>query len=178
MFWIPMAVGAGLGALSNKDNPLKGAAIGAGLGAGGGLLMPAAGAAAGGGLLGGTAATGLGAGTASAGLGAGTAMQGLSMGTAVPGLNAAAATPWWQGAQGLLSSAKPYMEAAGQGMQVANMFQDDEQPFQITPSPINPPTFNNAGGQMVAQMQQDQAQRMMQEKQNRLQRRQMRGGLL
>lgn len=32
MFWIPMAIGAGVGALTNKDNPLKGAAVGAALG--------------------------------------------------------------------------------------------------------------------------------------------------
>ena len=57
MFWIPMAVGAGLGALTNK-NPLKGAAMGAGLGAAtGGLggLMGGAGAASG--ALSGAAAT-------------------------------------------------------------------------------------------------------------------------
>lgn len=33
MFWIPMAIGAATGALTNKDNPLKGAALGGTLGA-------------------------------------------------------------------------------------------------------------------------------------------------
>ena len=44
MFWIPMAIGAGLGALTNKD-PLKGAVMGAGMGAAtGGLGALGAGA--------------------------------------------------------------------------------------------------------------------------------------
>lgn len=49
---IPMAIGAGAGALMNKDKPLKGALMGAGLGAAGGAAAPALG-----GLLGGGAAS-------------------------------------------------------------------------------------------------------------------------
>jgi hypothetical protein len=48
MFWIPMAIGAAAGALTNRDNPLKGAAIGGTLGAFTGGLGGLGGAAAGG----------------------------------------------------------------------------------------------------------------------------------
>jgi len=49
-FWVPLAMaaaGAGLGALTNKKNRLKGALLGAGLGAAGGMGLNAAGVGAG-----------------------------------------------------------------------------------------------------------------------------------
>ena len=88
MFLIPMAIGAGIGALTNKD-PIKGAVMGAGMGAAtGGLGATGAGAgAAGAGATGAGAnlaamggGQGLLAGTSAAGGLAGNAAQGLSMG--------------------------------------------------------------------------------------------------
>ena len=48
MFWIPMAIGAAAGALTNKKNPLEGALMGGALGAAGGAAAPMFGAASGG----------------------------------------------------------------------------------------------------------------------------------
>jgi hypothetical protein len=50
-----------------------------------------------------------------------------------------------------------------------------EQPMPITPSPMAAPMPNSNLGNMVAGMQQEQANKMMQDKQMRLQRKQMRG---
>lgn len=159
-FMLPMLIGGGVGLLTNKKNPLEGALLGAGLGAAGGALGGA------GGLLGGAAPSG----AAYTGTAAELAADGLGGVNMMPNTFESAMA----GAQELAKGAKPFMEAAGTGMQVANQFQDNPQ-MPITPSPITPPTFNNAAGQMVSSMQQQQAQRMMQEKQQRLQRRQMRG---
>ena len=90
MFWIPIALGAAAGALSNKDNPLKGAVIGAGLGAAGGAGLGALGAAGGatgaaGGLGGlGSVAAGTGGAGASAG-GLGLSAGGAGLGLQAPG---------------------------------------------------------------------------------------------
>lgn len=95
MFWIPMAIGAAAGALTNKDNPLKGAAIGGTLGAVTGGLGGLGGAAAGAGSAGAT-------GAASGGLGLTSGAAGL--GLQAPG---AASLGSMGGAQGLLASAGP-----------------------------------------------------------------------
>ena len=99
MFWVPMAIGAGLGALTNKD-PLKGAVMGAGMGAATGGLGAAAGAGAtgaGANLAAMGGGQGLLAGTSAAGGLAGNAAQGLSMGASGGGLLAG-------GAQGLTAA--------------------------------------------------------------------------
>lgn len=155
-------MGGAVGGLLNKKDPLTGAVMGAGLGYGAGALGGA------GGLLGtaapnGAAYTGTAAELAADGLG------GVAM-TPTPFESAIGSVP------GMVKQAKPYMDAVGTGMQVANQFQD--KPVPITPSPIMPPTFNNAPGQMVASMQQQQAERIAIDQQRRMQRRQARGGLL
>ena len=94
-----MAIGAGLGALTNKD-PLKGAVMGAGMGAATGGLGAAAGAGAtgaGANLAAMGGGQGLLAGTSAAGGLAGNAAQGLSMGAGGGGLLAG-------GAQGLTAA--------------------------------------------------------------------------
>ena len=75
MFCIPMAIGAGIGALTNKDNPLKGAAVGAALGGvtgglgglGGTATAAGTGLQAGGAAVSGAAGSGLTAGAQAAG---------------------------------------------------------------------------------------------------------------
>lgn len=104
MFWIPMAMGAGIGALTNKD-PLKGAVMGAGMGAATGGLGGMGAAAGGVGSAAGAGANmaamgggqGLLAGTSAAGSLAGNAAQGLTMGASGGGLLAG-------GAQGLTAA--------------------------------------------------------------------------
>ena len=99
MFWLPMAIGATAGALTNKD-PLKGAVMGAGMGAATGGLGAAAGAGAtgaGANLAAMGGGQGLLAGTSAAGGLAGNAAQGLSMGAGGGGLLAG-------GAQGLTAA--------------------------------------------------------------------------
>lgn len=90
-----MAIGAAAGALTNKGNPLKGAAIGGTLGAATGGLGGLGGAAAGAGSAGAT-------GAASGGLGLTSGAAGL--GLQAPG---AASLGSMGGAQGLLASAGP-----------------------------------------------------------------------
>lgn len=131
MFWLPMAISAGLGALTNKD-PLKGAVMGAGMGAAtGGLGALGAGA-------------GAGAGANLAAMGGG---QGLSMGAsggsgllaggaqglmAAPGVGTAlteATNPAASGLGGLLS--KDHMKTVGDvaGLaQKAGVFNDPPTP--------------------------------------------------
>lgn len=108
MFWIPMAIGAGLGALTNKD-PLKGAVMGAGMGAatgGLGALGSGAGAA-------GAGATGAGANLAAMGGG-----QGLLAGTSAAG-----------GIGGLLTKENMKMAGNVAGLaQAAGVFNDPQAP--------------------------------------------------
>lgn len=155
-------LGGAIGGLTNKKNPLEGALLGAAGGYGGGALMG------GSGLLGsaapvanGAAYTGTAAELAADGLG-GVAMQptGLEAGLL--------------GVKDFAKEAKPFMEAGNTAMQVANMTKGQPQ-APITPSPITPPMPNTASGNMVANMQQQQAERMAMDQQRRLQRRQMRG---
>jgi hypothetical protein len=85
MFLIPMAIGAGLGALTNKKSPLAGAALGAGLGAAGG-------------------ATGIfGAGTAGAGAATGAASSGAASAAGATGAGAAGTVAAGAPATGIFS---------------------------------------------------------------------------
>lgn len=97
-----MAIGAAVGALSNRNDPLKGAMLGAAGGATGGLLGPALGAAAG---SAGGAATGAAAGTT-----AGT-VAGAELGAA-GGTAASAGASGMTGAGGLLTAPFEHMGAA------------------------------------------------------------------
>lgn len=72
---------------------------------------------------------------------------------------------------------KPYSDSIGTGVAVANMFKGNPK-APITPSPITTPMPNSALGNMVAMQQQQQAERMALEQQKRLQRRQLRGGVI
>ena len=119
MFWIPMAIGAAAGALTNKD-PLKGAVMGAGMGAAtGGLGALGAGAGAAG-----AGATGAGAGANLAAMGGG---QGLLAGTSAAGGlagNAAQGLSMGAGGGGLLAGGAQGLTAApGAGMALTSATQ-------------------------------------------------------
>lgn len=146
---MPMLLGGGLGLLTNRKDPLKGALLGAGMGAAGSALMPAA--------MGGAAA-----GEAGGGLlgNMGTAMQ---YGT-VPGSQQTAMLAAQEGglgagglldaAKGFAKDAKPFADAAATGMQFADQGQQNQLP---APMPLN---FQNSGGpqtlaSLAGGMQQD-----------------------
>lgn len=159
-------IGGAAGGLLNKKKPLEGALLGAGLGYGGGLLGANA--------LGASAASGA----------AAPAYTGTAAELAADGLGGVAPemTPWYQqpgfgiGREltGAMKEAKPFIDAAGTAQQVAAMTNKPQQP--ITPSPmITPFNGGNPVGQMVNQMEQNQAQKMALEKQMREQRKRMRG---
>jgi hypothetical protein len=163
-------LGGGLSALTGKD-PIKGAALG-GLG---GAVAP--------GLLGGgspatgqgiKAATGQGTGLFAQGAGEGL-KQGAQMGMQAPAGALTQAPQTWllSSMSSTIKDVKPLMDAAGTGLQVAQATQQPRQ--QIMPSPMATPMPNNNLGQIVAGMQQDQAQRMQQEAQLRAARRGMWG---
>ena len=80
------------------------------------------------------------------------------------------------GIGGLLSEAKPYMDAASTGMQVANSMKDDKPPI---PAPQIAPTMpNNNLGQLVQSNEQGTQQQMMADQQAREARKQrLRGAL-
>lgn len=166
---IPIAIGAVMGAMKNKDNPLKGAAIGGAMGAGGGLLGGAAlaggaaasGAGAAGAGAAGAGAAGAGAGAAGAGSGVGFGLgQSLaagSAGSATMAGGSAAAAP----SAGLLSTlgtqagqfatnAKPFVDAASTGMTAASLLgggQGQQQAPQLQP-------LSSSGPQTLAQLSQ------------------------
>lgn len=166
------AIGGGLNGLMGKD-PIKGAVLG---GLGGavapGLLGSAPGAAGTG--QGITAATGQGTGLFAQGAGEGL-KQGAQMGMQAPAgaLTQAPQTGLLSSMSSTMKDVKPLMDAAGTGLQVAQATQQPRQ--QIMPSPMATPMPNNNLGQIVAGMQQDQAQRMQQEAQLRAARRGMWG---
>lgn len=159
---IPIIAGAAIGALSNKDKPLKGAMIGGAMGAGGGLLGGAA-------LAGGAAAGGAGAGAGAAGAGAAGAGAGsgvgfglgqlLATGTAgsatMAGGSAAAPSAGLLGTFGqqagqFATNAKPFMDAASTGISAAGLLgggQGQQQSPQLQP-------LSNTGAQTLAQIAQ------------------------
>ena len=111
--FLPMILGgAALGALTNKK-PLKGALLGGAMGAGGGLLGGAMGAGGAAGLLGNpmtAAAYGTGMGTQQTAM---LAAQEAGMGGLMPSM----------------SAMKPFMDAAGTGVQVAGALTPQDQPM-------------------------------------------------
>lgn len=124
-------LGAGTGALTNKKDPLKGAAIGGALGAGGGLLGGAAAAPTSqAGLL---AAQEAGLGSASMGWGgATTGTQGM--------LNGALGAEMGAGVGGFLGAAEKPAMAALQGAEVAQSMTPEEPPIvpgQIQKQPVD-----------------------------------------
>lgn len=162
----PLLIGAGIGALMNKKDPLKGALLGGAVGATGG-------AAATGGLLGGGSAA---AGAAGAAGGAATAAAepvAIASGNAAFNTalaNSGAATTGG-GVTGLLGSAMPAMQAAGmaKGL-IGGSPQEAPQAPQI----------NNDGGQGLAQLygsiQQGDQQAMQAEMQKRMKNQGLFGG--
>jgi hypothetical protein len=134
---IPMAIGAGIGALTNKKDPLKGGLLGAGLGAAGGAFAP--------GLLGGS-------GAASAALPVGVAGPvAPTMGAGLPGIEAFATgyTP-----QGLLGAAGQYMKPAGEMAsmaQKAGLLDPQQQQVMNAPPPMQQ---MNTGAQTLGQIAQ------------------------
>ena len=168
-------IGAALGAVANKRDPLKGAALGALGGIGGGMAMPAlTGAAGAAGAAGATGATGA-LGSAMPGAGGLLGMSpsaGLATsatGAAMPGsggllglspsaglgAESAASGSWW-------NKAEPFVKAAATGIQAGQGEPEQEQP--ITPSPFVAP--QGAGPQTLTQLtqniQQDYANRFPQ----------------
>lgn len=170
---MPMLIGAGLGAITNKKDPLKGAVIGAGLGAAGGTLAP--GLLAGGGAAG-TAGTGAAGGlTASAGagttlaapasgsMGGGLGLKGLleaapaaESGLLGGGLSApstgyfsanaasAASPSLMEQFKTLSANMKPFGEAAGSAMAVKGLLAEPETPAH-PPMPIQSQPLDLSG---------------------------------
>lgn len=146
---IPIIAGAAIGAMKNKDNPLKGAAIGGAMGAGGGLLGGAA-------MAGGAAAGGAGAGTGSGvGFGLGQSLASGTAGSATMAGGSAAAP-----SAGLLSTvgeqagqfadtAKPFVNAASMGVQAAGLLGGGQQQQAPQMAPLS-----NTGQQTLAQIAQ------------------------
>lgn len=169
--FIPMMLGgAGLGALLNKKDPLKGALMGAALGGVGGAAAP--------GLLGGATAGGVGsqagmlaAQEAGAGVmgignmgwgGATTGIQG--------GLNAALGSGAGATTGGLLGNADKVIKPVGTAMQAAQMFTPPtEEPIRA-PMPQIPQGGSQVLSQIATQPQQQQAQNQQMDMQRKQQR--------
>ena len=146
---LPLLIGGGLGALTNKKNPLKGALLGAGMGALGGAVAPAMG-----GLLGN-------AGTAAA--------YGTGLGTQQTAMLAAQEAG--MGGLGGLKTALGYAEPISQAMGTAQQFMGPDE------APVPPPQLQQQnGGQILAQLA--QPQQVQTSEQERMMRRQQRRGLL
>lgn len=152
---MPLLIGAGLGAVANKKDPLKGAMLGAGIGAAGGLLAPAA---AGGGLLGAAPAAGAAGASGAAGAAAGAtsaAAGGASMASSLPAFNPitgtfanASSLPGMTGLTETLKSAtaavKPFGEAAGTAMQAKGLLAP-EQPMAAPAAPLQSQPLDLSG---------------------------------
>ena len=185
-------VGGGLGAVTNKKNPLKGALMGAALGGVGGGLLGGAGSAgaaaspyalapgaslAEGATLGGAGSMFSGASLApGATLGAAPAVSsGYFAGSQIPSLAANATQQSTPGLFGNLASfgekAKPFTNMASTGMQAANMFKQPEQPLPTPPQVPVPVGGPQALAQLSGSLQQMGAntdqERMMREARRR-----------
>lgn len=160
--FMPMLIGAGIGGLLNKKDPLKGALLGAGLGATGGAVAP--------GLLGGSAAAGsVGA------AGATGAASSASMASSLPAFNPitgayvnASSLPGMTGlletAKGAGMAAKPYMEAFGTAKQAADMVTPQEapppMPVQLSTQPLDlSPILNQNQQEMARTFEEDMKRR-------------------
>lgn len=161
------AIGGGLGAVTNRKDPLKGALMGAALGGvGGGLL----GAGAGAGMSAANTAPGMlaaqEAGLGSSALGWGGATTGIQ-GT----MNSALGSQAGSNIGGLLGNAKPVMNIASQGIQAANMFKQPEQPLLTPPQVPIPVGGPQALSQLSANLGQQgvmtDQQRMLEEQRRR-----------
>lgn len=138
-FLMPALIGGGLGLLTSKKDPLKGALLGAGLGAAGGLLGPALAPAAGaGGAISGSAlaaeSAALGVPFAGGATLPGSAIGGTALAQEAAGLGVPA--PGLSGMDAFnqtLGKLKPAGDAIGTGLQVAGMFEKPDTP--IIPSP-------------------------------------------
>lgn len=140
---MPLLIGAGLGAVANKKDPLKGALLGAGLGAAGGTL-----AAGGGGLLGGSsAAAGAGATTAGGLLapGASAAAGAAEMASTLPAFNPisgayvnATSLPGMTGVTESLKAATTAMKPVGEAMGTAKLAQGLLAEPEMAPPPPMP----------------------------------------
>lgn len=153
-FLMPALLGGGLGLLTSKKDPLKGALLGAGLGAVGGHFMP--------GLLGGAAAPASGAPIMPTG---GFLGEGVTSGVGA----------WDKAATGggLLDSLGKYSKPA---MQVAQsgLLDGGEQPMQPSPIEQQPATGNQTLAALAQQGDQQQQQLMQAD----MERRKRRMGLL
>lgn len=140
--FLPMILGgAALGALTNKK-PLKGALLGGAMGAGGGLL---------GGAMGGAGV-------------AGDAMMPGLLGANAP---MAAFNPMApQGMAGMMAQAKPFMDAAGTGIQTANALMPPEDQM-----PAPPQLPQQMGAQTLQQLAQAPQMDVMAEAEMRKKRR-------
>lgn len=151
-------LGAGTGALTNKKNPLKGAAIGGALGAGGGLLGGAGAAAAPTSQAGLLAAQEAGLGSAAMGWGgATTGTQGM--------LNGALGSEIGAGVGGFLGKAEKPAMAALQGAQVAQSMTPPEQPIvpgQIQKQPVDMTGLLNQSAQQQQMEMEEQERRRQQ----------------
>lgn len=182
------AIGGGIGGLTNRKDPLKGALMGAGLGAVGGGFAPA-------GFLSGSGAAG--GSVAGEAVGAAPIMQsgtaaafGPTVTSPVPsaygllnappigssmGIGGGLSTPVEAAKMGLLDTAMGVVKPVGQALATANqakqMFGQDQQ-MPIQPSPPLTPMPNNNLGQMVQGMQQQQQQQLAMDQQRRMMRRQ------
>lgn len=157
---IPMLIGAGVGALSNRKDPLKGGLLGAGMGAMGGAGV---------GLLGGAGA----AGGSAAGAGASSLVSPVAapaMGSTLPGLGQYATG---YTAQGLLGAASQYAKPASQMASIAQQsgLLDPQQQQQPMGGPLPMPP--NTGAQTLGELAQagDSSQQITQESAARKKRR-------
>lgn len=154
-FLIPALLGGGLGLLTNKKDPFKGALLGAGLGAAGGLLGPAiAPAMSGGSAIGGSAL----------------AAEAAALGVPAPGLSGMGTLSQ------TLGQLKPVGDAIGTGLQVANSFDKPQNP--ITPSPmIQYQSGNQTMDGLLGNIQNQSTMQMEEERRKREARRMLlRGG--
>lgn len=161
LIWGPL-VGAAIGALTKKKDPLTGALMGAAVGYGGAALP---------GLLGGAGAAAEGAGAAAATEGA--AASGVAQSAPVVGGNVVGTSLGQLGAkEGLLSQAKPYLDAAGNvgkaasaANSVKGLLAPQEAPPAPQPMPNKPLDLSSVIGsnnQAIAdQLQQDQQRKQL-----------------
>jgi hypothetical protein len=168
--FMPMLIGGGIGALTNRKDPLKGALMGAGMGAFGGAVAPGLMGSAGG-LFGGTpfnpaAASGmtngafLGEGVASGVGGWDGALGGsiLSSGSTAAGAGSAAAVEQG-GLFGKLKQASEAMKPVASTMQMGQMMGLLDGPEQAGQAPA-PMTQNSGGAQTLAMLAQQGEQGM------------------
>lgn len=179
LIWGPM-LGAALGGVASKKDPLTGALVGAGVGLGGAGL--------------------LGGGAAASAPGMGGALGGGLSSSAMPGLSAASSTGLTGAlplnpslaatATGLASSlaaapsfldktlatVKPIGQAMSTANQVKSMFEEPQQQIQASPVMQNQP--NNQLGQLVSNFDTQQQQQQQNDQQKRQLRQQIIKGLL